>query len=72
MALSDVEIEKQFYSDEHDTFIRLILYDDHRCVLDITHHNTEADADAYLLRQWRVSDPPCCGQRRNYRISLSS
>lgn len=72
MALSDVEIEKQFYSDEHDTFIRLILYDDHRCVLDITQHNTEADADAYLLRQWRVSDPPCCGQRRNYCISLSS
>ena len=56
------ECEKLALEDDGDPPIKLLIFevgaDGLSTVLDITHHNTEELADAWLRENWGVSAPP--------------
>lgn len=63
------ECEKLVDEDDDGPFIKLIIFiidQDSATVSDITHHNTEQEADEWLATQWKVACPPPIGIRHRF------
>ncbi len=65
--------EKHLVRDDGDDYFKLIVSeftDDNGLeVSDITHHNSEEDADAWLKQTWAISTPPKVGEKINFETS---
>jgi len=64
------ECEKIEVCEDDSPYIKLVIYeiqpDGKSAVLDITHHNTEREADDFLADHWNLTSPPTFGVRQRF------
>ncbi len=69
------ECEKIEVCEDDSSYIKLVIYemqpDGSSAVLDITHHNTEREADEWLADNWKMASPPAVGVRQEFENDAS-
>lgn len=62
--------EKEMVKDDADLYCKLTIFektnDNGLEVLDITHHDTEMEANDWLKKQWEIEPPPKIGERYHF------
>jgi hypothetical protein len=72
MTIRKYLCEKEWICGDGPDFVRVTVYEveaSGKSVTDITHHDSEALADDWLVKEWELNEVPKIGEQLNFKTT---